>query len=515
MRFPKPALVLAIAAGMTLSACGSDSATKDIRVAGSELSLDKTVLVADSSGVEVSQAFFPDADKVDSVVVAGGTAQHRWEGAQEAIKRGIPLLVDDSSNTEAINAEIERLGVKDVVRIGDPVADAQQVAPVPPAPDHPTDTSMARQITELSAEHGHLDGGAVVLVSQATSAASVATAKASGATVEYLSSGDPRESATLQKDAHAKVLGLGPSFSNQERFHRAVDMLQGPEVPGGGHLIFPEHRLVALYGHPSGGALGVMGEQPAPEAVSKVKELTDHYAGIDPQTTTVPAFEIIATVASADPGPDGNYSNEGNIEELGPWVDEIGKAAGMRSLICSQAARTSLTKPSSSRSCSSFRTWGLLLTPSGGSTQVKSPWSGWEVLRPLRLIALLSGLLASCAITTCRKSPLWCTSSSGRWSVVVSSLIPPPLSWRGFCTLTVMVRRAISLLPGRWCSRICRWSSLWRGRTLLMRTPRCLPQSKQWIFILAQGLSPINNGIVVGYGYSYCWIRRADHRVLR
>lgn len=57
MRFPKPALVLAIAAGMMLSACGSDSATKDIRVAGSELSLDKTVLVADSSGVEVSQAF--------------------------------------------------------------------------------------------------------------------------------------------------------------------------------------------------------------------------------------------------------------------------------------------------------------------------------------------------------------------------------------------------------------------------------------------------------------------------
>ncbi|CAB0784175.1 hypothetical protein FRC0195_00072 [Corynebacterium diphtheriae] len=334
MRLLKPALVLAIVAGMTLSACGSDSATKDISVAGSELSLDKTALVADSSGVEVSQAFFPDADKVDSVVVAGSTAQHRWEGAQEAIKRGVPLLVDDSSNTEAINVEIERLGVKDVVRIGDPAADAQQVAANAAAkkhhtePDHPTDTSMVRQITELSAEHGHLDGGAAVLVSQATSTASVATAKASGATVEYLSSGDPRESATLQKDAHAKVVGLGPSFSNQERFHRAVDMLQDPEVPGGGHLIFPEHRLVALYGHPSGGALGVMGEQPAPEAVVKVKELTEHYAAIDPQTTTVPAFEIIATVASADPGPDGNYSNEGTIDELRPWVDEIGKAGG-------------------------------------------------------------------------------------------------------------------------------------------------------------------------------------------
>lgn len=328
MRLLKPALVLAIVAGMTLSACGSDSATKDISVADSELSLDKTVLVADSSGVEVSQAFFPDADKVDSVVVAGGTAQHRWEGAQEAIKRGVPLLVDDSSNTEAINAEIERLGVKDVVRIGDPAADAQQVAADAAAKKQHTEDVMARQISELSAEHGHLDSGAVVLVSQATSAASVATAKASGATVEYLSSGDPRESATLQKDAHAKVVGLGPSFSNQERFHRAVDMLQGPEVPGGGHLIFPEHRLVALYGHPSGGALGVMGEQPAPEAVAKVKELTEHYAAIDPQTTTVPAFEIIATVASADPGPDGNYSNEGNIKELRPWVDEIGKAGG-------------------------------------------------------------------------------------------------------------------------------------------------------------------------------------------
>lgn len=77
MRLLKPALVLAIVAGMTLSACGSDSATKDISVAGSGLSLDKTALVADSSGVEVSQAFFPDADKIDSVVVAGSTAQHR------------------------------------------------------------------------------------------------------------------------------------------------------------------------------------------------------------------------------------------------------------------------------------------------------------------------------------------------------------------------------------------------------------------------------------------------------
>jgi hypothetical protein len=40
----------------------------------------------------------------------------------------------------------------------------------------------------------------------------------------------------------------------------------------------------------------------------------------------VPAFEIITTVASASPGPDGNYSSESEVADLRPWVDAAGRA---------------------------------------------------------------------------------------------------------------------------------------------------------------------------------------------
>ena len=40
----------------------------------------------------------------------------------------------------------------------------------------------------------------------------------------------------------------------------------------------------------------------------------------------VPAFELIATVATANPGIGGDYSYEAPISLLRPWVDAAGKA---------------------------------------------------------------------------------------------------------------------------------------------------------------------------------------------
>ncbi|GAA1311893.1 hypothetical protein GCM10009634_79260 [Saccharothrix xinjiangensis] len=41
--------------------------------------------------------------------------------------------------------------------------------------------------------------------------------------------------------------------------------------------------------------------------------------------TTVPAFEVIATVAQVSPGPDGDYSGEAPVESLRPWVEAAGR----------------------------------------------------------------------------------------------------------------------------------------------------------------------------------------------
>ena len=85
--------------------------------------------------------------------------------------------------------------------------------------------------------------------------------------------------------------------------------------------------MVALYGHPSGDALGVMGELNPEKAVKRAQEYADQYQELT-DYPVVPAFEIIATVASDAPGADGDYSNESDPEELRPYVDAITEAGG-------------------------------------------------------------------------------------------------------------------------------------------------------------------------------------------
>ncbi|MFR9802214.1 hypothetical protein ACL02T_07895 [Pseudonocardia sp. RS010] len=111
-----------------------------------------------------------------------------------------------------------------------------------------------------------------------------------------------------------------------------------PELPGGGHVLFPGRTMVALYGHPGAPALGVLGEQGVDGAVERARRLAAQYA---PHTAepVVPAFEIIATVASSAPGADGDYSAGSAPEDLVPWVDAAA-AAGMYVVLDLQPGRS-------------------------------------------------------------------------------------------------------------------------------------------------------------------------------
>ena len=95
--------------------------------------------------------------------------------------------------------------------------------------------------------------------------------------------------------------------------------LYGEELPGGGRILFPDRRLVAFYGGVKTGVLGVLGEQEPAATLARMTPLVEEYAADG--VMTVPAFEIITTLATAQAGKDGDYSGEFLIETLMPWIE--------------------------------------------------------------------------------------------------------------------------------------------------------------------------------------------------
>ncbi|MFC7402882.1 hypothetical protein [Citricoccus sp. GCM10030269] len=98
-----------------------------------------------------------------------------------------------------------------------------------------------------------------------------------------------------------------------------------PELPGGGTTLFPDRRMVALYGTPGTGSLGVLGEQDVDEALTRVADLAKEYQQYS-EEPVIPAFEVIATVASSAGGPTGDYTTPVDPDRLAVWVEAAGKA---------------------------------------------------------------------------------------------------------------------------------------------------------------------------------------------
>ena len=49
------------------------------------------------------------------------------------------------------------------------------------------------------------------------------------------------------------------------------------ELPGGGRVLFPGRRLVALYGHPGAASLGVLGEQGIVASIDRARRVARPY----------------------------------------------------------------------------------------------------------------------------------------------------------------------------------------------------------------------------------------------
>jgi hypothetical protein len=214
---------------------------------------------------------------------------------------------------------------------------------------------------------------AVLVHTAATAPASVlaiaaaATAQAAGASVIDLPGYDPRTSVTMIRALAAarpeRVVAIGAGFGPAQLLAARVAVAEtGVQLPGGGQVLFPGRRIVALYGTPGTPALGALGQQGLTASIARAKAVAAQYAALS-KVPVIPAFEIIATVAQASPGRSGNYSFETSVAALRPWVTAASRAGLYVTLDLQPGRANLLAQAKKYRSLLKLPNVGLALDP--------------------------------------------------------------------------------------------------------------------------------------------------------
>lgn len=325
MKLTRSTVAVLCASALVLTSCSSEGGEGSAGGPGGQKRMetngDEVIGDANGTGVEVSERFF---DKSDTVVVSGKDRADQMQAAAVAVKLGAPLLVRLDGTDEAVEAEVQRLGAERVINVpGDDPEIGKTDAAVSEQP-----AGDVAAIAELAPGNAQDLQFPPVFATWQTSRAAAATARAAGAVVQVLAAPDPRATSdSMRTVIEQDTLALGLQWGDNANYQARAALAENGELMGGGGLVFPGRRMIALYGHPYGPELGVMGEQPPAEAAALAEQYASWYQPLTDEPV-IPAFEVIASVASEFPGEDGNFSNETPMEDLVPYVDAILDAGG-------------------------------------------------------------------------------------------------------------------------------------------------------------------------------------------
>jgi hypothetical protein len=286
-----------------------------------------------------------------------------------------------ASLSAAVRTQIGALHATEVLAVGVSTSTLSAQLPAAKVVTDPRSLTAVRPGTPL----GHV---AVLVNSGATGVAAIAaaaTARAAGAELIVVRDFDPRVDPTaiteLASTRPARVIAIGAGFGTAALLAGRVRVAEtGVQLPGGGQVLFPYRRLVALYGYPGNPVLGALGHQDLTASIARVRALARLYQPLS-GVRVVPTFEIIATVAEGSPGPDGSYSYETPVAVLRQWVSQA-TAAGLYVVLDLQAGRANLLAQAMHyRSLLSLPDVGLALDPE---------WKLQPGQQPLRQIGSIS-----------------------------------------------------------------------------------------------------------------------------
>jgi hypothetical protein len=110
---------------------------------------------------------------------------------------------------------------------------------------------------------------------------------------------------------------------------RALAAQTQPTLPDGGRKILPHHRVVAFYGAPQSRELGALGIGTPAHAARNLAFQARAYTAADRSRPVLPALELIADVASADPQPDGSHRYRQNPEVVCSYLRAARRIRGL------------------------------------------------------------------------------------------------------------------------------------------------------------------------------------------
>jgi hypothetical protein len=309
---------------------------------------------------------------VPSAVVANAARPSEVAAAAAIASRAhAPLLLMSPGSGAAAQLSALRVAIKDlrpraVLPVGIPAAVLSRDLPGARVVTSARALPAARAAAPLRRVAVLVHSGRAAARSAVTIAAST-TARAAGAQVIDVSGDNPgTDPAAIRALAAAnpvQVVAIGAAFGPDRQLAGRVAVAEtGVQLPGGGQVLFPMRRIVALYGNPTTPALGALGEQDLPASIARARAVAAQYTALS-KVPVIPAFEIIATVAQGSPGRSGTYSYESSVASLRPWVRAATKA-GMYVTLDLQPGRANLlTQAKLYRSLLMLPNVGLALDP--------------------------------------------------------------------------------------------------------------------------------------------------------
>jgi hypothetical protein len=127
-------------------------------------------------------------------------------------------------------------------------------------------------------------------------------------------------SGPLPKRSRQDSVALASMTKGDSALDKLWPVKMAPPLPG---ALLPANRIVAFYGNPLSKKMGVLGEYPKDEMLSKHDSEVERWRKADPSHPVIPALHLIVTVAQGAPGKNGLYRlqmRDSMVNEVYSWI---------------------------------------------------------------------------------------------------------------------------------------------------------------------------------------------------